>query len=184
MSRRKSDRSRVRILVLLSGGILIAAMVLAVVIPLITGIGSSNDIIDAEGVFIKEGGKWRRIDLDNNPWIPSDNRTYLIYFKNINSRECKEFDTAWLDYLRKYAAEDNVTPVQIVCSWFAQQCADETASACFLAYRVPFTPAILVVSQQKILYYGPPPSNSTGLHNLIEEALKKLNTTMLNTTSK
>ena len=173
MTPRKTSR-KLKILLISAGGVIIAAMVLAVVIPLLAGFGSSN-IINSEGVFIKTSSKkWVRVKLNDKPWIPTDNKTYIVYFKNIASKECYNFDTIYSDFVKDYMSKDNFTPVQIICTWYPQQCGDPTAIASFEAYRVPYTPFLVIISDLKIIYYGPPPMNLTKLQELFEYAMARL----------
>jgi len=171
--KRKKKEKNTRVLVLLAGGVLIIAMILGVVIPLFQGVATSKHEINTEGVFIYINGKWERINLGQSPWVPPDNSSYLVYFKNTQCPHCKEFDPIWGEYVDKYASKDNVTPVQIVCTWFTQQCTDPTAYASFSAYRVPFSPALMVVYNMSIIYYGPAAQNVTGVHDIVVNAFKQ-----------
>ena len=182
---RRSSEERRRLLVLISGGILILAMILGVVIPLLAGLGSGSTNINAEGVFVLEKGKWIKKDLNGSPWIPPDNRTYLVYFKNLECPHCKAFNPTWDEYVKKYSQKDNVIPVIISCTWFTQQCSEPNARASFIAYRVPFTPALLVWHNGTPMYYGPAPQSPQEISQLVKDAIagKFLNRTQTNNTS-
>ncbi len=173
MSPKRGGRG-LKILLITAGGVIIAAMILAVVIPILAGLGSSN-IINSEGVFIKVSSKkWVRVNIGYKPWIPTNNKTYIIYFKNIASKECFNFDSIFSDFINDYMRKDNFTPVQIICTWYPQECGDPTAMASFEAYRVAYTPLLVIISDLKIIYYGPPPMNVTKLQELFEHALSRL----------
>ncbi len=164
----KRGFDRKKILVIAAGGLLIVAMVLGVVIPVFSGLGGSSSLyVGAEGVYIFKNGKWRRIDTKGNPWVPSDNATYLVYFKNLECSHCRAFDPSWVEYVKDYSIKDNVTPVEIVCTWFTQQCDDQSARISFDAYaRLSNgnfgTPWLVLFYNRSIIYYYLPPVNQKG----------------------
>lgn len=174
MSRRKDSEGKKRILVLVAGGVLILAMVLGVIIPLFMGIGAGANTINTEGVFVLLNGKWVRQELGASPWIPTDNGTYIVYFKNLECPACKAFDPIWDEYVEEYVKKgrgEPVTPVVVSCTWFTQRCSDPTAYASFVGYQVPFSPALLVWHNGTVMYYGQAPQTPSELDQLVKEAV-------------
>lgn len=118
-----------------------------------------SKIASSEGVFIFNAslGGWIRMDLGASPWVPPDNATYLVYFKNLNCPACRAFDPVWDQYVEEYVKGgegEPVTPVVVSCTWFTQQCGDPTALASFIAYQVQSTPTLVVWKNGSIVHYG------------------------------
>lgn len=175
MARRKDSDARKRILVLISGGVLIVAMVAGVVIPLLSGIGTGSNTINVEGVYMLVGDQWVKQELGPQPWLPPDNGTYFVYFKNLECPACKAFDPIWDRYVEEYVKGGRgpaVIPVVVSCTWFTQQCSDPTAFTSFAAYRVPFSPALLVWHNGTIAYYGQAPQTPEDLNKLVQDAIE------------
>ncbi len=181
-SRQRSDRKR--LIVIVAGGLLILAMTLGVIIPLISGMtGGGALTINAEGVYIYDNGEWRKQDTGGNPWVPKDNGTYLIYFKNLECSHCRVFDPVWIEYIEQYSQQDNLTPVEIVCTWFTQQCKDDSARASFAAYASLSngqfgSPWLVLIYNQSIIYYYIPPLNDDGefsaplIHDMVQQSIE------------
>lgn len=160
-----AGRGRRRLTAVL-GAVILAIMVLGVLVPLLlTLTGSSRYEVNAEGVYVFRGGEWERVDLGYSPWIPADNGSYIVYFRNLNCPHCREFDPHWWEFVDKYSAKVNATAVTVVCTYFQLACSDPTAISTFNAFRVSASPMLVVISNATILYYGIPPFNATELYN-------------------
>jgi hypothetical protein len=157
-----------QIAVISAGVLLIAIMILSVVIPLITGIGT-NPVVNVEGIYVYNNGNWKKIDTNGTLWLPKDKGTYLIYFRNLNCPACQQFDAAWSDYFKNYMPKSsfNITPVEIVCTYFSSNCQDPSARATFNAFEQSLgqyfgTPYIVLISNGTFIYFNFPPVESNG----------------------
>jgi hypothetical protein len=181
---RKKGHDKKKILVIAAGSLLIVAMVLGVVIPVLSGFGGKSKLyVGAEGVYIYEKKGWHRVDTGGKPWVPQDNKTYLIYFKNLECTHCRMFDPTWVEYVSGYSMIDNLTPVEIVCTWFTQQCNDPSARASFAGYENLGngnfgTPWLVLIYNRTIVYYYVPPTTPQGgydaklLHETVMKAIQ------------
>lgn len=151
---------------------LLLLMVLGVVTPLLLALRSSGLEIESEGVYFLKNGKWERVSLGARPWLPEENYSYVIYFRNLNCPHCREFDRYWTEFLKKYSKEVNASIVVVSCTYFTIACEDETAAATFLAFYVTISPLIVVLHNGGVLYYGVPPFNATELYTLVTTLLQ------------
>jgi len=146
--------------------LLLAVMVLGVIVPLLVSLTSSSKYeVNAEGVYVLKNGKWVKLDYGYSPWLPEDNSSYIIYFRNLNCLHCREFDPHWTDFVKKYSHSVNATLVVVVCTYFQLACQDPTALSTFSAFQVAASPLLVVVSNMTLLYYGVPPFDSAELYN-------------------
>lgn len=156
------------------GLIILSILMLGVVVPLVMALlGSSGYEINAEGVYLLEGKRWKKLDLGGHPWLPEKDHNYVIYFRNLKCPHCAEFDRYWVEFLDKYSHDINATFVQVVCTYFILACSDPTAIATFNAFQVSFSPLLVITSDTKLLYYGVPPFNSTELYTFTTSVLSK-----------
>lgn len=178
MSRKDHRESKKKKLTTLVGFMVLVVMILGILVPLIIAImGSSSYEINAEGTYIFSGNKWVKIDYGSSPWLPTDNSSYIIYFKNINCPHCREFDPHWTEFVKKYSSEINATIIEVVCTYFQLACSEPTALSTFNAFQVTSSPLLVIISNMTLLYYGVPPFNSTELFNFTNNILSKASTT-------
>jgi hypothetical protein len=155
------------------GLVVLVIMILGVLVPLFLALtGSSKYEVNAEGVYILSNDKWVKLDYGYSPWLPMDNSSYIVYFRNLNCPQCREFDLHWTEFLRKHSRDVNATFVMVVCTYFQLSCSDPTAISTFNAFQVTASPLLVVISNMTLLYYGVPPFNSTELYNFTYNLLK------------
>ncbi|MEM0021556.1 MAG: hypothetical protein QW039_03225 [Fervidicoccaceae archaeon] len=154
--------------VIAAGFLLIAVMILSVIIPVITGIGT-NPLVNVEGIYEYSGGQWKKINSNGTLWLPEGEGTYLIYFRNLNCPACQQFDTVWSEYFKSYLPKSpyNITPVEIVCTFFSSSCSDPSAKATYSAIENALgqyfgTPYLMLISNGTFLYMDFPPVTSSG----------------------
>uniref|UniRef100_A0A7J3ZL84 Thioredoxin n=1 Tax=Fervidicoccus fontis TaxID=683846 RepID=A0A7J3ZL84_9CREN len=164
---------RVRALVLAAGALLVIAILFGYIIALLSSVGGASYQINTEGVFIFENGKWKRVVLEGMPWIPADERVYIVYFRNLQCYHCQRLDPIWIQFVQKFRNKPDAVPVEIVCTWFEVVCRDPTAKASFSAYGIKVTPTLLVIYNKTIvnLHYGVLDSPED-IESLISEGMK------------
>lgn len=170
---KERETGKKKLTVVLGLAVLIV-MILGVLVPLLLALtGSSKYEVNAEGVYVLRDDKWVKVDYGYAPWLPSDNSSYIIYFRNLNCPHCREFDPHWSEFLQRHSHDINATVVMVVCTYFQLACSDPTATSTFSAFQVTASPLIVVISNMTLLYYGVPPFNSTELYNFTYNLLKQ-----------
>ncbi|MGB9725549.1 MAG: hypothetical protein ACP5I2_04770 [Fervidicoccaceae archaeon] len=159
-----------QIAVIAAGFLLIIIMVLSVIIPVISGLGT-NPLVNVEGIYEYSGG-WTKINSNGTVWLPRGNGTYLIYFRNLNCPACQQFDPIWSQYFKDYLFKSpyKITPVEVVCTYFSGNCQDPSAKALFSAFENALgqyfgTPYLVLISNGTFLYFSFPPTDSTGAYS-------------------
>jgi hypothetical protein len=155
--------------VIIIGIAFISLMVFAIVVPIFSGFGI-QPIVNSEGVYVYYHNKWIKENTNNTAWFPKDNGTYLIYLRNLNCPACQNFDPVWSEYMTNYLLSKNpynITPVEIVCTYFSSSCTDPSAKATFSFYEQLLgnyfgTPYLVLISNLSFIYYNFPPINNTG----------------------
>jgi len=160
-----------QVAVIAAGVLLIAVMVLSVIIPLITGLGTSP-LVNVEGIYEYSGGGWKKINSNGTVWLPQGEGNYLIYFRNLNCPSCQQFDAAWSEYFKSYLFKSpyNITPVEVVCTYFSYSCSDPSAKALFSAFENALgqyfgTPYLVIISNGSFIYFNFPPTDSSGAYS-------------------
>lgn len=188
--------SKRQAIIIVSGFVLIIVMILSILIPIISGFGF-QPLVNVEGIYVYEGGNWKKVNTNGTFWFPTDNGTYLIYLRNLQCPACQRFDPAWADFLTNYLLKNNkynITPVEIVCTYFSGNCADPSAKATFQLYEQVLgnyfgTPYLILISNQSFIYYNFPPISSGGsfssslLNQTIIDLMKNFMTPKTNTTN-
>jgi len=106
----------------------------------------SCDIPHEEGVYVFDRGsrRWTRIEVDG-PWVPREDGTYLVYFRNKICPGCKGFDKLWRELVYERIDELQAVPAMVQCTNFFFNCSDRTAADTFILFLVNATPQVLVL---------------------------------------
>lgn len=160
-----------QIAVIAAGLLLIIVMILSVIIPVLSGLGT-NPLVNVEGIYEYSGGGWIKINSNSTVWLPEGTGTYLIYLRNLNCPACQQFDPIWSQYFKSYLFKSpyNITPVEVVCTYFSGNCQDPSAKATFYAFENALgqyfgTPYLVLISNGTFLYFGFPPTDSSGAYS-------------------
>jgi len=100
------------------------------------------------GIYIYDPGEdcWVLVRSDGDPFIPSEDGVYVIYFDNTKCPACRRYDPAWFSYVRKWSKKDSRFHFVIVlCDWFARECKSEAAAKTFREYKVSASPTTIFV---------------------------------------
>jgi len=106
----------------------------------------SHEIPQEEGVYLFDVGSktWRKIEVDG-PWVPREDGTYLVYFRNKICPGCKGFDRLWRELVYERIGDLRAVPAMVQCTNFFFNCSDRTAADTFILFLVNATPQVLVL---------------------------------------
>ncbi len=95
-------------------------------------------------IYDRANDEWVLIRVEGDPFKPTKDGVYVIYFDNTKCPACRRYDPIWFNYVRKYASKDpKLNFVIVLCEWFARNCNSEAASKTFREYDVHASPTTI-----------------------------------------
>ncbi|NPA97581.1 MAG: hypothetical protein GXO32_08280 [Crenarchaeota archaeon] len=106
-------------------------------------------------VYDREADEWVLVATEGEPFKPTRDGIYAIYFDNTKCPACRRYDPIWFNYVKKYSQKNpQMNFVIVLCEWFARNCKSEAASKTFKEFDVHASPTtvFLYVKGGKAVY--------------------------------